>query len=165
MSEISRKSKIKLNIIDVVIILLVLALIATAAFRIYEEVTENTSAKQSDCILTFEFVDGTDGSILDYLNDGDAVYIRKDGTLLGYFYDETADDGIEAVYQAIDASNSTNGTVILRGTIKLSIDAHKAQNGEYYVINGTNITEGGTLEIYTEKTVMNIVVKSLSESK
>ncbi len=162
MSEMTRKNKAKINVIDVVIILLVLALIGTAGYRIYGELTKNTSSKQSDCILTFEYT-GTTESILSYLNDGDAIYLLKDGTLLGYLYDETADDGNGAVYKVIEEENEgTVGNVIrLRGSIKLSVDARKAQGGDYYVINGTNITEGGTLAIYTEKTQMNITVKSL----
>ncbi len=166
MSEITRKNKTRFNVIDVVIVLLVLALIGTAAYRIYGEVTKNTSSKQSNCILTFEYT-GTSESILGYLKAGDAVYLSKDGTLLGYLYDATPDDDNGAVYRVTDteAEGIEKTTVKLRGSIKLSVDAHKAQGGGYYVINGTNITEGGKIEIYTENTEMNIQIKSLLDVK
>ena len=166
MSVTARKNKKRINAVDVVIILLVLALIATAVYRICDEVTKNISSKQSKCILTFECTVTNEG-ILDYLKDGEAVYLSKDGTLIGVFYDETADDGKGAVYKVVDGNseNSSSGAFVLRGSIKMSADAHKAQGGEYYVINGTNITEGGTLAIYTEKAVLNVVVKSFSELK
>ena len=162
----TKKNKNRINVIDVVIILLVLALVGTAAYRIYDEVTKNVSSRQSDCILTFECEVAYD-SILNYLKSGDEVYLTKDGTLLGRLYDGTNDDGKGAVYKVTDEKTEENAsnTVTLRGSIKLSIDARKAQGGEYYVINGTNITEGGELSVYTEKAEMKIVVKSLSESK
>ena len=168
MSDMAKKNKKKINVIDVVIILLVLALIGTAVYRIYSEISKNTSAKKSNIILTFE-CEVTYDSILKYAKDGDAVYLESDGTLLGYLH--KADGATDALYAVADDTGSgsseggANKSVKLLGTLKLSSDAREAQNGGYYVINGNNITNGSTLNVYTETTVMKIVVKSIENSQ
>lgn len=168
MGNIARKSKKKINVIDVVIILLVLALIGTAAYRIYSEITKNISAKKSNIILTFE-CEVTYDNILKYVKSGDAVYLSSDGTLLGYLF--KADGATDALYSINDdtvsgsSDGSSNKSTQLRGTLKLSADAREAQNGGYYVINGNNITKGSTLDVYTETAVMEIVVKSIENSQ
>ena len=166
MSNMAKKNKKKINVIDVVIILLVLALIGTAAYRIYSEITKNISAKKSNIILTFE-CEVTYDSILKYVKNGDAVYLLSDGTLLGYFF--KADGATHAQNAITDDTDSTEGSAIksvkLRGTLKLSANAREAQNGGYYVINGNNITKGSTLDVYTETAVMKIVVKSIENSQ
>lgn len=160
------KNKKKINVIDVVIILLVLALIGTAAYRIYSEITKNISAKKSNIILTFE-CEVTYDSILQHVKNGDAVYLSSDGTLLGYLF--KADGATDALYCLTDDTDSSEGSanksIKLRGTLKLSADAREAQNSGYYVINGNNITKGSTLDVYTEKAVMKIVVKSIDNSQ
>lgn len=162
MGNMTKNNKKKINVIDVVIILLVLALIGTAAYRIYSEITKNISGKKSNIILTFE-CEVTYDSILKYVKNGDAVYLSSDGTLLGYLH--KTDEAANVLYAITDDTDSTEGSaiksIILRGTLKLSADAREAQNGGYYVINGNNITKGSTLDVYTETTVMKIVVKSI----
>ncbi len=168
MSNSEKKNKRKINVIDVVIILLVLALVGTAGYRIYTEVTKNASSRQSNQILTFE-CEVTYANVIKYMKVGDAVYLSSDGTLLGYIYE--ADDSKGAVYvlenEGEDSASNVgvNKTVRLRGTLKLSADAIKAKNGGYYVINGKNITKGGTFSVYTEKAVMKITVKDITDSK
>ncbi len=173
MSGSSNKKRV--NVIDVVIIILVMALVATGVYRIYTEVTKNVSSKRSSCTMTFE-CDVAYDNILNYLNEGDAVYFSSDGTLLGYLYDPSKDDGEGAVYRIADpvlanSSGETSNTVQsdrnvkIRGTLMLNDDLIKSQNGSYYVLNGNNITIGSTIEVYTEKAVMKLTVKSLAEPK
>ena len=166
MSNVAKKNKNKINVIDVVIILLVLSLVGTAAYRIYSEITKNISSKKSNIILEFECEAAYD-SILGYVKNGEAVYLSSDGTLLGYLYkSDGATNALEVITDDTDNSEgNANIGVKLRGTLKLSADARESQNGGYYVINGNNITKGSTLDVYTETTVMRIVVKSMENSQ
>lgn len=158
-----KKDRRKINVIDVAIILLLLALLGTAAYRIYTEVTNGAPSNQSNIIVVFESQVDDDG-ILDYLKKGDSVFLTADKTKLGVLYDEKAGDGLGAVYKKAngDAEADTDTTKItLVGTLRLSADARKSQNGNYYVLNGRNITVGSKIDVYTETAVFKITVKSI----
>ncbi len=170
MSKSVKKNKKKINVIDVMIILLVLALIATAGYRIYSEITENSGAKKSNNILTFE-CEAAYRSEVKYLKPGDAVYLSSDGTLLGYLYDPENDGKTGAVYEADEGTeietqlkSELDKNITLIGTLKLSTDALKANNGSYYVLNGRNITVGGSFDVYTDKAVLKITVKNIESA-
>ncbi len=183
MSNSTKKNKKKINVIDVMIILLVLALIGTAAYRIYTEINERGEAGRSDNILTFECTVAYRGEA-DYLKSGDAVYLVSDGALLGYLYDPVADDGIGAVYEITESetegesgesesldtesesntSNKLDRYISLTGKLKLSADAVKASNGNYYILGGKNITIGSAFDVYTESSVLHIVVKNIESA-
>ncbi len=155
-----KKSKIKINVIDAVIILMILALVVVGIYRIYSAVTSDTSSHRSNTILTFECNVKYD-DILKYLKEGDSVYLSSDKTLLGHLYDKSSGGELDAVYMVDDANKSTE-SVTLRGAIMLNSDAVKMQNGDYYVLNGMNITVGSTIDVYTEMTQMTITVKDIS---
>ncbi len=174
MNGSNRKSRRKINAVDIMIIILVLALIGTGVYRIYAEITKNVLSKKSDITISFE-CDVTYPNILKYLNDGDAVYFSSDGSLLGYLYDRS-DDGIEgAVYEIKDINSDNEDESInqgyggknikIGGTLKLNDDVIKPKNVGYYVLNGNTITVGSTIEVYTEEAIMKLVVKSINEPK
>ncbi len=162
-TTVKKKNK-KINVIDVVIVLLILALIGTAAYRIYTEVTKGTSTRQSNIIATFE-CQVEDEGIIKYLNSGETVYFVTNETILGSLYDTTPDDDLGAVYKKTTdgdpTANGNSGKPVLIGSLRLSADARKSQNGEYYVINGRNINVGSKIDIYTEKAVLKITIKSI----
>lgn len=152
-----RKERKGLNVIDVVIILLLVALLGTAGYRIYTEITGNGSGKQSNITVIFE-AEVEDEGIVNHLYDGAAVYFTSDNTRLGNLYDGNAEDGLGAVYVA---SRTESGNVILCGTLRLTSQASHAQDGEYYVIDGRNISVGSRISVYTETAVLNITVKGI----
>lgn len=168
----SGKSKKRLNVIDVLIILLVVALIATVAYRIYAGVSEKRSSLQSRYFITFE-CDSEYNSMLKYLTGGKAVYFCSNGELLGYLYDADKEDGIDAVYEikSGDSSNAelsdetmyTYRKVRLAGWIKLDSEAVKVRNGGYISINGSNITEGSVISVFTDETEFTLKVIGISE--
>ncbi len=155
-----KKSKIKINVIDVVIILMILALVAVGINRIYSVITSDTSSRRSDTVLTFECSVEYD-DILKYLKDGDNVYLSSDKTLLGHLHDKSSSDELGAVYMT-DDDKSADG-VTLRGTLMLSSEAIKMEDGDYYVLNGMNITVGSRIDVYTEMAQMTITVKDISK--
>ena len=71
-TTVKKKERKRLNVIDVVIILLLVALVGTAGFRIYTEVTSGESSKQSNIVVTFE-AEVEDEGIINYLKSGNAV--------------------------------------------------------------------------------------------
>ena len=152
-----RKERKRLNVIDVVIILLLVALVGTAGYRIYSAVAKDESDSQSNIVVTFEAAVEDEG-ILEYLENGSAVYITTDKTQLGNLYDPVAGDALGAVYKD---RVEDSGIITVRGTLRLHEDAHKAQDGEYYVINDRNITVGSMLDVYTDPAVLRITVKSI----
>ena len=152
-----KKERKRLNVIDVVIIFLLVALLGTAGYKIYTEVTNGESSRQSNITVAFE-AEVEDEGILNYLGDGSAVYFTSDKAKMGNLYDGNAEDGVGAVYKLGVADN---GRIILRGALRLSGNAYKAQNGEYYVVNDRNINVGTTLDVYTDTAVLKIIVKSI----
>ncbi len=162
--SMEKKNKRRINIIDVVIILLVIALIAVGIYRLRLAITSDVSARRSGLILTFESEVAYD-SILDYLNDGDEVYLMSDGTLLGYIHDRTSDDDVKAVYEIVDEEQGfglAGKNKTIRGCLMLSDDVLEAQNGDYYVLGDTNLTVGSRLKVYTEKVEITVIVKEIS---
>ena len=165
MSGQVKKSKIRLNVIDVMIILLVVALIATVVYRIYTGVTEKTTNKGSKYTVTFE-CDAEYKSMLKYPASGQAVYLESDGKLLGYLDDPNPDDAIGAVYEYEPLSASV-GTgeykkTSMRGQLRLNPEAVKVKTGGYYTIGERNITEGSKIDVYTNEACFTLTVLSIS---
>lgn len=173
MSSANKRNTRKINVIDVIVILLVLALIATAVFKIYSEISNGNSNKQSNYIVSFE-CDSEYRSLLKYLKAGEAVYLSSNGTLLGYLYDAQG-DGVNAVYEREDKEQDESESatdfkgedsdpyikVGLAGKLKLAADAVKSKSGEYYTIGETNISQGSIVEVYTAKAFFTLTVKSI----
>ena len=188
-----KKSNVKrFNVFDIVIILLVIALIATFIYRIYVGVDKISGNSESKYVMTFE-CDSEYANILKYLKEGDAVYFDFDGVLLGYLYageeDEqgavfeiiddiptlaNGDEGNTAGEQAdvdgssvdntIDYSVQKNKYQIIKigGQIRLNSETVKVKNGGYYVIGDINVTEGSVINVYTEVAEFTIIVKTIS---
>ena len=165
MSGKAKKAKIRLNVIDVMIILLVVALIATVVYRVYTGVTEKTSNKGSKYTVTFE-CDAEYKSMLKYLAAGQAVYFESDGKLLGYLDDPDPDDSVGAIYEhePISAPVGTGEykKTSMRGQLRLNPEAVKVKSGGYYAIGERNITEGSTIEVYTNEASFTLTVLSVS---
>lgn len=155
-TTVKKKERKRLNVIDVVIILLLVALVGTAGFRIYTEVTSGESSKQSNIVVTFE-AEVEDEGIINYLKSGNAVYFTTDKTQLGNLYDGNAEDELGAVYKV----DGPKGKITVQGTLRLVAEARKAKDGEYYVINGRNINVGSRLDVYTDTTLLKITIKSI----
>lgn len=177
MENSAKKTRKKINVIDVIIILLVLALIGTVTYRVYGLLSNGSSNKGSDYIVSFE-CDAEYITMLSYLKSGKAVYLDSNKSLLGYIYDDPNDDN-SAVYEIIETSADKDeeateeGTtkaseayrrVKFAGKLKLSSEAIKAKSGNYYTVMGRNISVGSTLEVYTDEAVFTMTVKNISKA-
>ena len=82
----NQKKKRGINAFDSVVVLLLLCLVATFAYRIYTGFGQSDDGVAgSKYVMEFQ-CDEEYNSILRYLENGDAVYLASDGKLLGYLY-------------------------------------------------------------------------------
>ena len=187
----TNKSRKKMNLFDVVVILLVLSLIATMIYRIYSGIEIGSVGADSEYVVEFE-CDSEYSSLLDYVSKGDSVYFVSNGDLLGYIY-ASDNDEYGAFYEIIDdiptyadetadsdstvaeteetaseefadyvASKRSYDIVKIGGKIRLSSDAFKVKTGGYYTVGDINITKGSVISVYTENAEFTITVKDIT---
>ncbi len=175
----NKKNRVKINAFDVFLILLVLCLIGTLIFRIYNGISEDKNSYNNEYILTFS-CDGEYDSILGYVKAGDAVYFES-GELLGYigFSEnnksqspletvilETVTEPVEEgdIQEAENESAYDLSFVGLTGVIELNGNAKKVEKGNYYAIGDENIIEGVELTVHTETVEITITVVSIQKT-
>ena len=95
----AKKEKRRINPFDVVVILLVIILIATFAYRLYDGIADSGNSNDIKYVMEFE-CENEYNSLLNYLSEGDAIYLESTGELLGYLYVGDIDDG--AIFEIID---------------------------------------------------------------
>lgn len=185
MSEKAKKRKYSFNVFDVFVILLVLILIASVVYKVSKG--SEKEANKDNPVYTVIFECKSEPSSLNrYLKDGEEVYIKSSGELLGYIYvsadtqslnalqpiedeavseaDTSAKDGVEG-----DASENTSaqGTVYsnmgFKGKLKLNGNAEKAKEGSYYSIEGLNITVGSSVDVYTNYAEFTITIVEFTD--
>ena len=189
--SVKEKKKIHINIFDVVVILLVVALLVTLIFRIYSGANKFSRKAEATYVLEFE-CDSEYNSLLNYVNEGDAVYFVSNGDVLGYLYaDENGEIGV--MYEILDdiialaeetvpndnepeenigievegveesaAVNSSYRKIKIGGRLTLSSEAVKVKTGGYYTVGDINVTEGSIINVYTDTTEFTLKVISIS---
>ena len=165
--EKTSKNKRRFNVIDVLIIMLVLALLATVGYRIYAQSTDNAGDEKSDYVIVFES-DEEYRAMIGALKNKDEVYFCFDGTLMGYLYDDT-DDGKSLIYEiGTGEEESETGVyekICFGGMIALSSQANEVKGSDYLVIGDRNISVGSRIEVYTENATFTLTVKSITKLK
>ena len=163
-----RRERRRINAFDVVIVLLILCLIATFAYRVYDGIADPTMKKDPKYVLTFE-CDEEYISLTKYLENGEAVYFESNGELLGHLYSDAADASVLSVVNGAEETESGESTeyvyerVKLSGMLKLNADAAPVADGIYYTVGETNIAKGSTVNVYTSDTVFTLKVVSITE--
>ena len=74
--EKTSKAKRRLNVIDVLIIMLILALLATVGYRVYAQISENGEGEKSDFVIVFES-DAEYRSMIKTIKNGDEVLLSR----------------------------------------------------------------------------------------
>lgn len=180
MSKDNKKSKVKMkvNAFDIFVLLLVLCLIATLVFKIYMSASDEENTANSKVMLSFA-CEGEYNSILDYLHEGDEIYLES-GEILGYIYKSTQEEGLfEIVTKAPTEDSDTTGEaeatmrtsetaadysrIDFIGQISLNGNAQKSNKGSYYIIGDDNVTVGGRLNVHTRRAEFTITVTSIDE--
>ena len=157
-----KRERKKINAFDVVIILLILCLIATFAYKIYDGVADPTMKKDAKYTLTFK-CDDEYISLAKYLEDGEAVYFEKNGELLGNLYKDSANAQLITVTGVSEGESGNYDKAILSGKLKLNANAVSVGSGNYYTVGDINVAVGSEINVYTEDTVFTLKVVSISE--
>ena len=177
--DVKKRRDKKITALDVVIVLLIVGLLATFAYRVYDGISDPVFYDESE--YTVEFVcDGEYNSIAKYLEDGEAVYLASSGELLGNLYVKRAGDPVITVIGGtpdvetdstteVEGSEQTEETaeelyekVTLLGNLKLNADAEAVSAGDYYTIGSVNIAVGSVVEVYTEDAVFTLKIASIT---
>ena len=189
--SVREKKKIRINIFDVVVVLLVVALLVTLVFRIYSGASKFSRKSEATYVLEFE-CDSEYNSLLNYVSEGDTVYFVSNGDILGYLYsDENGERG--AMYEIIDdivalaeetvpndneveeeigiaVEGVEESAVIISsyrkikigGRLTLNSEAIKVKTGGYYTVGDINVTEGSVINVYTDTAEFTLKVISIS---
>lgn len=173
-----KKDRKKINPFDVVVVLLILCLVGTLGYRVYQGVADPSFQKDSKYVVTFE-CDEEYRSVVKYLENNEAVYFSANGELFGNLYAEKAgsdliseiteaDDTKDTDADKNDGDESVEDTSYLyekvkfAGKLKLNADAVFVSGGNYYTIGEMNFTKGSVIEVYTEDAVFTIMVTGIS---
>lgn len=172
MSDNTKKRRLSFNVLDVFIVLLVLVLILSVAYKISQSMKKD--ANNDNPVYTIIFECEEYESLAKYLSDGEAVYIRSSGEILGYIYKSEDASGSSAIVVIEDEQDSTEqdavGTtkaetddlyerVKFEGTLKLNGNTKKSNEGNYYTLEDFNICVGSKIEVYTDDAEFTITVK------
>ncbi len=170
MSNKTKKKRFSFNVLDVFIILLVVILIASIAYKISQNMDKD--ANKDNPIYTVAFECEEYESLAKYLSNGEAVYITSSGELLGYIYKSADVQGSSAIVVIKDEEVTTEDVpadaesaddlyerVRFEGKLKLNGNTKKSVEGNYYTLEGLNIAVGSKIEVYTDDAEFTITVK------
>lgn len=181
--------KKKINPFDVIIVLLLLCLLGTLAYRVYDGISVENADQESKYVVRFE-CDEAYNSVMGYLGADTAVYF-DDGELLGYIYygkdggdkvhvierlteelpeelpEEQDTSSVENDADSVEEDSESAETafiyekVKLGGAVRLNHSAIKVENGGYYSVGENNFAVGSIIEVHTEKVVFSLKVVSV----
>lgn len=159
------KKRFSFNVLDIFIILLVVILIASVVYKIWQNSKKDANKDNPVYTVVFECEDYE--SLAKYLADGEEVYVRSSGELLGYIHKsgDIIGSDVLVIIEGSDTEDTTVGgdglyeSVRFEGKIKLNGNTKKSREGNYYVLDDLNITVGSKIEVYTDDTEFTITVK------
>ncbi len=161
------KRKISFNVFDVFVILLVVILIGSVIYKISVDNSKEARKDNSTYTIVFECYNEYN-SLSKYVSDGDEVYIKAGGELLGYIYKSADSKGAQSIHVIEKDTEQTTEKkspsklyerVDYEGKIKLNGNAEKSRDGLYYTVEGMNVTVGSKIEVYTKNAQFTITVK------
>lgn len=155
-----KRERKRINAIDVAIILLILCLIATFAYKVYDGVADPTTKKDSKYVVSFVCDEYT--SVAKYLENGEAVYFEKNGELLGNLFAESTTAPAVSVSGEATGEDGVYEKATLSGKLKLNANAVAVSSGNYYTVGEMNIAPGSEIRVFTEDTVFTLKVVSIS---
>ncbi len=149
------KKRFSFNVLDIFIILLVVILLASVAYKMWQNMKKDKNQTKPVYTVVFECEDYE--SLAKYLSNGEEVYISSSGELLGY------------VYKSITVSDENNSDlyeqVNLEGSLRLNGNVKKSREGNFYVLDDLNLTVGSKIDVYTDDTEFTITVKQFIDKK
>lgn len=169
----ANKEKRKINAFDVLVIFLVICLLATFAYRIYDELSKESARGSSGYVISFECKSEYD-SLIKHLSAGESVYFAATGELLGYIHADPANSQVLYVIPEETTVGETDSEqkesdgrdsyskVKLGGKIMMSGDSTKAHNANMFTIGSINVTEGSEINVFTANAEFTVTVISIT---
>ena len=166
--ENNKKTRFKINAFDIFLILLAVCLVATFGLKIYQGISEDKNSYNSEYILSF-VCEGEYNSVIRSVREGDTVYLEN-GEILGYIAppEKNGTTPLEIISNTEGSSKKPFGSteilfVSFSGKLKLNGNAKLVENGDYYLLGDSNITEGATLTVHTVNAEFTIKVSSIEK--
>ncbi len=152
--------KKKPNVIDVIIVLILLAVVATAVFRALKVNELPGTVKNREIVYTVQIYD-IDRAYVNSLVSGDSVYLSKKNLFCG-----TVDD-IRSQYSTkiINSDSASLEKHVFPEKINISVDIKiSADIAEYgfYIGSNTYLSIGDTLDFYTPTFSFNAQITDIS---
>lgn len=173
MSKKQRKSGKRITAFDVLVILLVLCLAATVAYRVYTGIANDKVGSASRYVIEFECEDYD--SLAKYLSAGEAVYLSSNGRLLGELQRKgNAPNVISVEYfdtETTEQTASESDTAVsykiakLTGMLRLNAEVRASKEGNYYTLGDINFSKGSVINVYTEDAEFTITVTNITATK
>lgn len=170
MKEKTKNKRYSFNAFDVFVLLIIAVLIGTVVYKAYGEISRDSKKDNGVYILEFECSEEYI-SLSDYVDEDDEVYVKDTGILLGYMrrnigstalYVIGGDEAETESETAADNGIQVYDKARLGGALKLNGNAEKSATGEFFMIDGLNITVGATIDVYTDDAEFTIIVKKIS---
>ena len=180
MAEKRKRTGKRITAFDIMVILLILCLVATVAYRIYMESNNDKVGVASKYIIEFECEDYD--SLARYLAAGESVYLSSNGRLLGEIYKSWSDphaisveyletdggDQIESDNEAQSAEDETSVSykmAKMTGKLKLNTDVTASKEGTYYSLGEVSFSKGSVINVYTDDSEFTITIKNITTVK
>ncbi|MCQ2436076.1 MAG: DUF4330 domain-containing protein [Clostridia bacterium] len=159
-NNVKIKSDTRLNAIDILIIVLVVACIAAICVRFY--FTNNVDPRSESVTIQFS-VDGiSDVNAAEYKN-GQKVYLSSNDVEIGYF------DTVKSEYMMIDAIDDDGHTVRVTHPDKMTVTGSIVLMGKWtdngFAVNGNEIIRlGSKLNLYTSRNTFTLTVDGIPQN-
>lgn len=185
-ADVNERTKRRWSAVDTAILLLTVLAVAGLVYRIVVEYNDAKAAEKAEktAYRVYFTVDEMQSSVLDEMNGGDVLYIREDGTVLGYIAVRTAattngaGSAVDGAAEAVDTDNDEtlnldkamtarpieNGTdpnaVTVEGVFvcnewELVDGSLKSADGERY------LTRGSVIDVRTDRAAMTIRITEI----
>ena len=176
MAEKRKRTGKRITAFDIMVILLILFLVATVAYRIYMESNNDKVGVASKYIIEFECEDYD--SLARYLSAGESVYLSSNGRLLGEIYKswsdphaisveylETEGESDKEAQSAEDETSVSYKMAKMTGKLKLNTDVTASKEGTYYSLGEVSFSKGSVINVYTDDSEFTITVKNITTVK
>lgn len=160
------------NVLDIVIVLLVLAAIATVGYRYYQSAKEVENDSQKDVLVTFE-VKQLLASAEDVLQAKDTLFLDSTGDFFGRLqvYANASDGSIFSVSASKVTVQDENGnyvtvdnpdTSLVDVTGSAKCRGRLNDDGSFLLDGRTPITPGQTIAVHTERVSFVLTVMGIA---
>ena len=152
MQNTSQNNRHRLNVLDILLILLAVALVAGLVYLIIISLPNDMSSKGEWDINYSVVVESLPADISAQLHDGNeriAIYDYETGVFLGIIQSASSKNHKLIGYDSVNGNTPVINTVPDSYDLTVTVQATGTYNGSEYAINGITIVSGRTLILKT----------------